>query len=46
MLSRSPSIGKITRGKTHELKIQMHGEVVIWTNQLFGRERSSNTLIF
>jgi hypothetical protein len=34
MLNGSPSIGKITRGKTHELIIQMHGEVVTWIDQI------------
>ncbi len=34
MLSGSPSVGKITRGKTHELIIQMHGKVVTWTDQI------------
>jgi hypothetical protein len=32
-LNGSPSVGKITRGKTHELIIQLHGEVVTWANQ-------------
>jgi hypothetical protein len=45
MLSGSPLVGKIIREKTHELKIQMHGEVVIWTDQLFGGERSSPLLL-
>jgi hypothetical protein len=34
LLSGSPLVGKTTRGKTHELIIQMHGEVVTWTDQL------------
>jgi hypothetical protein len=33
MLNGSPSVGKIVRGKTHELIIQMHGEVVTWIDQ-------------
>jgi hypothetical protein len=34
MLSGSPLVGNITRRKTHEFIIQMHGKVVTWIDQI------------